>query len=215
MAILNIGAGNSEGWGIELQGHGVNLDDLQEWLKPPFNPWVERFTDSTGEKYLLRSSSWAAFSEAADVVRDAERLVQRLHGEALLLQHDAEPLILGRVFRFDANGNSLPVVISISVTAHLKGLRARAKVGSFAPTPPPTESQMQAWSRESDHDDTRADLFTLLARADNWFDIYKTMELARKIAKGKNAVKAALSKADFDEWERIWQTANCARHGQT
>ncbi len=75
----------------------------------------------------------------------------------------------------------------------------------------PQESKVQAWFRLAEVEDNRADLFAHLSRSDNWFDLYKSAELARRMVGGQAKLKQILG-ADFAEWERIWRTANCHRH---
>ena len=201
---------NSPGWAVALKGDRFDLEDLEQWLKPPFDPWMELLMGEDGAlTRLLRSKSWASLTEASDVTRDAERLVERLHGAALLLQSDAQPVQVGEVILFDQAGKRKPIIFAASGTIRICGGRVRGRVSSNAPPPPPTESEMQKWSREADTDDTRSELLSHVARADNWFDLYKAMELARRIA-GVNAVRVLAQ--DESEWRRIWQTANCYRH---
>jgi hypothetical protein len=90
--------------------------------------------------------------------------------------------------------------------------RMKGSVGTYGPPKPPEESRMQRWFREAETDNTRAELFAHLSRADNWFDLYKSAELARKLAGGSTALERVLGSKDWKEWERIWQTANCYRH---
>ena len=95
-------ANNSPGWAVELIGDEIDLDDFRKMLAPPFDPWTE---DSADGKLLLRSDSWAKFTEAIDVFRDAFRMIERLNGEALLINNDAKPVKLGgQVIRFAPDG---------------------------------------------------------------------------------------------------------------
>jgi hypothetical protein len=91
--------------------------------------------------------------------------------------------------------------------------RVRGSVTAVKTGPPkaPQESRMQRWFREAETDDSRAELFVHLGRADNWYDLYKSAELARRVA-GDKALKNALGADGWKEWKRIWQTANCYRH---
>lgn len=70
-------------------------------------------------------------------------------------------------------------------------VRTRATAVTSGPAPPPRESKMQERFRSAETDDTRAELFAHLARADNWFDIYKTSELARRLVGGPLPRKSA------------------------
>ena len=48
-------------------------------------------------------------------------------------------------------------------------------------------------------------------RADNWYDVYKCVELAKLIAGGGAALKATLG-TDWKKWRDTRQTANHFRH---
>ena len=73
----------AEGWAIELKGERIDVDDAREALQPPFDPWVEDYAEDTGNKFaLLRTAAWATLTDAADVTRDVERMIERLNGAA-------------------------------------------------------------------------------------------------------------------------------------
>lgn len=198
------------GWAVVLTGEKIDLDDFRELLARPFDPWIEDYATDDGLKPLLRSAAWAYLTEVSDVMRDAGRIIERLNGEALLIHNDAKPVKLGQIMRFGPDGRR--EFIMIAATGHFKlaGARGRATVGG--PPKPPQESRMQKWFREAETDDTRAELFAHLRRADNWYDLYKCLELARRLAGGSKALKRALGSQDWNLWEPIWQTANCYRH---
>ena len=53
-------------------------------------------------------------------------------------------------------------------------------------------------------------------RAEDWFDIYKALELAQSLAGGRSRRKlnTLLGEAS-DEFERMWRTANLHRHARS
>jgi hypothetical protein len=59
--------------------------------------------------------------------------------------------------------------------------------GNIVPPLPSTPSAVHIWSSIADQNDLVADMFTRFARADNWFDIYKTWEVARKLVGGEKS----------------------------
>jgi hypothetical protein len=225
----------AEGWAIELKGERFDVDDAREALQTPFDPWVEDYADDAGNKYaLLRTAAWATLTEAGDVTRDAERIIVRLNGAARLIHEDARPLTVGEVFKFDASGKRVHVLFAATGHFQLTGGRVRLQVQTPGkPPPPPAESKIQRWLREAEDDDVRAELLSHIARADNWYDVYKSAELVRKLAgnaklraprgprerkdprkrKEKVIVSApALGPTDAALWNAMWQTANCNRH---
>ena len=74
---------------------------------------------------------------------------------------------------------------------------------------------MQKWLRQSEANDDQAkdqaELLIHLSRADNWFDLYKTVELTQGMNGGQHKLQEALA-ADGKEWDRVRRTANHYRH---
>jgi len=84
-------------------------------------------------------------------------------------------------------------------------MRARATTGT-----PASETAVQRWFRQPEGDRNRDDLFLHLTRLDNWYDLYKSMEIVRRMT-GQTKLNAMLG-GDRKRWNDIWQTANCNRH---
>jgi hypothetical protein len=203
---------NSPGWAVELVGEKFDLDDLRNDLAPPFDPWMEDYATDVGSTALLRSSSWTALNKAAEVYRDAGRMIDRINGALLLIHPDARPVKLGQPIRFGEDGKRQHILFAETGHFRLTGGRIRGTVnrGSAAPAPP-EQPKLQKWLKEAELDDTRAELLIQLNRADNWFDLFKSAELVRRLAGGQSKLFLVLG-SDKKEWERIWQTANCYRH---
>lgn len=203
---------NTPGWAIELIGEKFDIDDLRNYLVSPFDPWVEDYSTDTGPTPLLRSSGWTAFNKAGEVFRDAGRMIDRINGALLLIHPDAKPVKLGQPIRFGDDGKRQHILFAETGHFRLTGGRVRMTIGERSVVSVSNaQSRLQKWLKEAELDDTRAELFVHLNRADNWFDLFKSAELARKLAGGKNKLYHVLG-CDKKEWERIWQTANCYRH---
>lgn len=204
----------SPGWAIEIVGERIDLDDLRELLAPPFDPWVEDFEDEErGTLLLLRSKSWVGVEDSGIVLSQGTKMIERLNGAELLVFDDARPVAMGQAMRFGDDGVRVPIIIAATGHFTMRGgrMRGRGVVISDELPPPPKASQLQEWLQAADTDDDRADLFEHIARADNWYDLYKTAEIVRRLAGTQAALKSALG-ADLGEWERAWWTANTNRH---
>lgn len=197
----------SAGWAVEITGERIDLDDLRDMLKQPFDPWVEDYNDEGTVRLLLRSSSWSAAEDSAVVLEDARRLVTRINGAKLVLQSDSLPVSLGSLFNFGSDGTRLPILIAATAHIRLGGSRMRgwATVASANPPPPPRPSPLQNWLQEADTSSDRADLLEHLARADNWYDVYKSAEIIRRIAARSSGIHSLLGPTHRSEWDRIWQ----------
>lgn len=198
----------SAGWALELCGDELDLDDLRNTLKPPFDPWVEDYNDGERAMLLLRSQTWANLETTGEMMDDARRLLELINGANCVAHSDARPLVPGITLRFDPNGNRLPIVIAATGNITLRGVRARGRfsVGDGGQTQEPVASPIQQWLQRANTDDRTADLLAFIARADNWFDIYKAMECIKKLNSG------GATEILHPEWRRVQQTANCHRH---
>ncbi len=207
----------SAGWALELRGDQIDLDDVREALKPPFDPWVEEYSDGGKDILLLRSRSWENSETTAEIMADAVRLLKHINGALLLEYSDAALISHGVTFRFDEGGLPLPVTIrgTLNITFPAMRARGRAVVNSKAPKPEPTPSPMQMRLQKADDLTVVSDLMTFLVRAENraetdtdtWFDVFKAIESVEALVGGEaNAIK--LSK----NWKRAKQTANRYRH---
>ena len=208
----NLPAMKVPGWGVKLEGDRFDVDDLKERLPSPFTPWVEEYSDAGGAGLVLRSRDWAAIAEARAVYMDADRVLERLHGEALLYDSEAKRVQPGQVFKFWADGRRDTIIILQGAQLKITLGRIRARVTGMTDDPsPPTETETQRWFQDAEANDVQADLFLHISRCASWFDIYKVMELTRRMKENKSKLKVTLGN-DNSEWDRIWQTANCYRH---
>jgi hypothetical protein len=207
---------NRPGWAVELLGEKGDIEDFREHLAIPFDPWVEDFSTADGPKVVLRSVNWDGLTEAAEVFRRAAQMLNRLNGEALLFYGDVSPLKLGETIKFGAKGEGQRIAL-LSGSIHGKS-RVRAKISTASSTP--QKSTMQRWFQEAETDEARAELFATIGRADNWYDLYKSMELAKELANFNIIVAQDAAKDPKDteapehKWCRIRRTANCNRHAE-
>ena len=83
--------------------------------------------------------------------------------------------------------------------------------GNVIPPPPPTPSEAQRWSNFARNNDTAADMLDHYGRADNWYDIYKTVELAERLVGGAHKLKKLQGNRATDV-TRLKRSANYYRH---
>jgi len=145
---------NQPGWAVVLVGERFDIDDLKDRLPPPFDPWVESYSDPAGDGLVLRSSAWANLTEARDVHMDADRILERLHGEALLYDPDATRVTPGGVFEFCSDGrrDATAVVHGAELKITMGRIRAHATATTGGAPPPPAETETQKWFRKAEND---------------------------------------------------------------
>lgn len=232
---------NAPGFAVVLTGRKIDLDAFRDLLPPPFSPWVEDYSEPGGLQLLLRTTAWNSLTDPAEVFRDLLPLIERLNGLVLLAYDDARPVTPGGTYHFWPDGRRDIVMRCVSATFNITLGRCRVRGISSTAGPPsePAESVMQRRLREvhADPADTKRDLLAYLTKADNWYDLYKVMELVRRLVgdevelnRARNSAPLRRRNAGVDqqdlitwlggdksiegeEWLRVWKTANnCNRH---
>lgn len=199
------------GWAIELKGDQFDLDAVEQVLTPPFDPWVEKETRSVA--LLLRSQSWFELQEASEVIEDAGRILDRVHGAMLLLDPAAQPLSVAGICRLDANGDRAPIIFA--ATGHVKLSMGRVRAlgsvmsGGMIVDPPPPN--WRAWLLAAETNDDIAQLLIHLTRLSNWADLYMCAECIERVAGGERTLINAIG-IDASAWKKMMQTANRKRH---
>jgi hypothetical protein len=200
------------GWGILLGGEPFDLEDWQEALQQPFDPWVVK----TDEGLVLRSpdlDSATTSSEARDL---GMALLAQANG-AFSASHKSGMVRLEAVVQFLPDGSRQRYVIAaLRITDARDRVRATIVAtgpdGKPLPSPPPEPSQLQAWLSTAAKDDLLGDALMYFGRGESWFDIYKALECIEEKAGGE-ARLLSIGWAAAGEIKRLKRTANCfARH---
>jgi hypothetical protein len=89
------------------------------------------------------------------------------------------------------------------------------------PLPPPQPSSSQRWVKAAEGNDDVADMLVFAGRWDSWFDVYKALELAKRLAGvqktrggNKDALKKLIGTPAYNRFDHVWQTANTFRHAR-
>jgi hypothetical protein len=143
---------------------------------------------------------------------DARRIVERLNGILQVIHSDAKPVKPGKALTFGPDGKreNATHALSASVNITLGNVRMRAYATTGDAPKKQSETILQRWFREAEEDRHHADLFSHLTHLDNWSDLYKSMEIVRRMV-GKTRLSSILS-GEKKQWDTVWQTANCHRH---
>jgi hypothetical protein len=198
-----------------LEGDEVDLEDWRLSLGEPFDP--SAFKLSSGET-VLRSADFDGLTEAEEVRERALVLIGRLNG-ALKLWNDARPVRFAGVYQIDGQGKQHTYIFAEMAAFELGRcvMRATATVlgpdGQPIPPPPPRPSQPQSWNQLAQLNDDVSDLLDHFGRADNWYDIYKTIEFAEHLVGSEQRLWATLD-ADGKAGKRLKASANYYRHAK-
>jgi hypothetical protein len=204
------------GWLVQLTGHDFDLRHWERSLKPPYDPWCERIPNGENFIFSLRSHRFVHAQSADEVRERAMPLIERLNG-ALGVVADAEPLNFQGVLRIDDQGG---LHFFVFLEDHVRTRDAIEIVGvtdangNLIPPPPPEPSAAQVWVEAAEQDEDIADMLIFAGRADNWFDIYKAIELAERLSGGKHELPKLLGVSRV-KCQNMRETANFYRHART
>lgn len=203
------------GWYALLSGAAVDLDDWCYSLNEPFDPVAEKLPDG---RTALKSRDFEGLTDAEAVRARALILIAGMNG-ALALWKEARPVQFGGVLRIDADGRQQTTIFAEAVAIELGRcvMRATAVVlgpdGKPVPPPPPQPSQPQVWNELADLQDDLSDLLDQFGHADNWYDIYKTIEVAAHVVGSKHRLWKLLD-PETKACRNLDQTANFYRHAR-
>jgi hypothetical protein len=193
-----------------VSGHEFDEMQWERLLKPPFDPWCERIAWNGEEILVLRSSGFDKLGAANDVRQHALTMIGRLNG-AFSATSGAKPLTFKGVGCFNELGQVHFTVFAelhdrVRVTDSFTA-EVRDANGNLIPPPPPQPSAAQRWIKAAEDNDDIADLLVFAGRADNWFDIYKAVEMAERLVGGERNLPPVLGPL-AKEFARMQRTAN-------
>lgn len=210
---------HTPGWGVSLRGARADLTAWRNVLNPPFDPWIE-VVDRPGSdtEYVLRSLEFDALASATEVAAAGRHFIERLNG-ALSLGQAEEPVQPGPILKFKPDGK-IDRTMFAQAQIRLRGITLTAtgvaigKDGELPPPPPPQPSDPQRWATAALSDPDIADLLMHLGRSNgDWYEIYKTLEVARHISKKHGGFKRIVQDQS-EAVENMRHTANTFRHAR-
>jgi hypothetical protein len=199
------------GWVAAIEGHTFDIARAEQLLKPPFDPHCERIPHNGSLVWALRSRSFDNLRTAEEVHSRAVELMALLNG-ALSVSGDTEPLRLQSIGQIDDEGRARFTVFA-AFHGRARGdmligtVDVRDSQGNLVPPPPPEPSAAQKWIATAAGNDTVADMLIFAGRADNWFDIFKTIEAAGDLVGGERELQKLLGPSG-SAFKRMRQTAN-------
>lgn len=198
---------SSRQWGGVLAGHPFDLQDWTEALPSPHEPWVERWDIGGVQRVLLRSTGFQRLEDSTAVWEATKLLTNRLNG-AFATHRRAEPLTVEGVAERRPDGTIGQHVIMAVGAAH-----ARARAGSLsAPQVGPTE--VQRWLQMADQNELVEDLLIHQSAPANWYDLYKSYEVIRRLCGGQRKLLKRSWSPPADTLSNFTHTVNSYRHSR-
>lgn len=201
------------GWYAQILGENADLADWKRTLNEPFDPVALQFPD---DYTVLTSCEFDGLAAADEVRSKALILIARLNG-ALRLTANAQPVRLGSIIEVDDEGNRHVTTFleGFSIALGQATMTATAVLigadGKPVPPAPPQPSDAQKWVELADKNELVAELLDHFGRADNWYDIYKTIEVAERLTGGEQGLKTLMGDRARD-LKDMRTSANCHRH---
>lgn len=206
-------------WLAALMGHPVDLEKWESELRHPHDPACERHLHAGERKLFLNSQTFQSCQTAEQVLLRAERVVSRLNGGIRAIYRGG-PVVVWAIGHLDAQGAVQMTQFAYtnetmqphdSIKVFLSGTAEQGDAENVHPPVAPPESAPQRWLGAATTDERVANLLDLGAKADNWIDIYKTYEAAKKLVGGEDKLHALLG-SESGSAERLRRTANTHRH---
>lgn len=202
------------GWYALLTGDDVDLDDWRYTLNDPFDPVALKLPDGAT---ALRSRDFEGLLDAEAVRARALILIARMNG-ALAISSGARPVRFGGVVRIHEDGRQDAFAFGEMIAFETRCVARFTAVllgpdGKPVPPSTPHPSPPQLWNELAEAEDDLSDLLDHFGRSDNWYDIYKTIEIAAHLVGGEHRLWKVLE-PEARQSKNLKQTANFYRHAR-
>ena len=175
---------------------------------------VEIMPDGT---ITLRSNDFEGLTEPCEVYERGRILISRLNGAILLFYGDTRPLEIGHVLWIDERGvvqrrYSISSGTSRSIS-RVRGYSALVGPDGEEIKQSPQQSVPQHWNNLATKNQIVSELLLHFGKADNWYDIYKTIEFSENLAGNKNKLHSLMAGRTQDV-KNLRREANFYRHAK-
>lgn len=198
----------SNKWGIELQGPDRDQKIWSNFLKPPFDPFVEEVKCKHGNYLALRSAAFDGITTAEGAHKAARKLFTTLN-VVMSNNADTDPISNGAVIEFIPDGQPhRQIFMEATATLRLR-MRAFATITAIDEKgilieQPALPNRAQLWMKAAAFDPTIDCALRYLHGKPSWSELYKAFEVV------KNRPNGGLIRSEI---KRFTQTANAAeRH---
>lgn len=204
-------------WAVQLDGDHIDLIEWERALPDLSDFHMVKVPQGDRSVFGLTGPALQEATEAAEVRAKARGFVEQMNGVMWLVCR-AQPVSLGNtVFTLGAGSVGVHIFLEFSDVVRLGGLHPIVTVqqpdGSVIASTPGTDPVYRQALLAAESSDEVADLLVQAGRADNWFDLYKAIELAERLAGGETALRKLLG-AQGKTFKQVRTTANFFRHAR-
>jgi hypothetical protein len=178
-------------WSVVLDGDAADLAAWERQFHSGPDARVERFDHGGRSEHVLQSRHFDLSAPETQVRAVAERLIAQMHGAVKLVEDGCGPVTIKHTIAHTESGKR-------NVHILLKGAAITARVGSVTVLldgvpmkPVEAENALSLGAR----DEKVADALKHFAHADDWGELYKTLEVLEDALRGRRVV-----------WEKGWAT---------
>jgi hypothetical protein len=206
-------------WAVQLEGAHLDIQAWEMALPDLSNYRVEKVPQASKMVFALCGPPLQQFTEARDVCAKALSFIEQMNG-LMWLAYRAEPLCFGgTVFQLGANGSvGVTVMVGFGPAIRLGGLRPVITVtqadGTVVASTPATDPVLRHALLAAEQSADVMDLLVQMGRADNWYDLYKAIELAERLVGGEPALRNLMGHQS-GAFKAVRTTANFFRHART
>ena len=200
-------------WFLILNGQEP---DRVQWLRS-FPEMFDPAVQSHDSLVLLRIDALQECGTADEVQELGLPMLDKLNG-AMSAIHHCDALRFEGVGYFDENGQLKRHVFATAEGTLLRAYLSATGVtlnsdGSVPQSPPPQPSKVQAWFAKAMTDDDTGDFLYHVGNANNWYELYKAIEMLETIVGGERKLREALA-SKVSGWKTMRTTANYHRHAR-
>lgn len=198
-------------WCANLKGDEADLYELLALFRLPDLNIVQ-----DERAYWLRSSTFAALTEAEDVLKQAREVIQYVNGAAKVYLPSYQPVEIGGIMRIDDQGRKHQYIFANSIVLRTVFGHPTLSIDGV-PVPPPSLSKLELASSSAQKDESIAKALRIFSREHTWDNLYRVFEVVQSDVGNMMFDLSWVSKREVACFKRTANSAAAlgdeARHG--
>ena len=193
-------------WGVLIRGHDIDIRSWQSSLVAPFVPYVS----DTDFGPTLWSAAIQDLASAAEAFEAAKALVQSVNS-VMFYTMGSRPVEIDGILEVREGGRlSRHVIASMAIVemrADVVGVGLAINKYGEVVEQEPKPSRQQKWLEAAENSDMLSDLLMHGFHRDNWYEMYKALEVLEDISGGERGLINAIG-PDGEKVKDLKRNAN-------